>query len=382
MSNIKITVIKEMDDDLRANQILAWAIRTDHVPALGAPGMSSADTSWLEEHPEYENPIYYAWRSMLAGAEDHSSDEEQLREESLVTLGIAIEAEEMSAIEELLATGQPFADSPAVDPLELPPESLNMALDNDTINQFILRKLQGQKRIAWMQKGQVRSRERVAVVVGDEEPDEPDCPNAQLPAGTPNDCFSALSMTENGIVDAAGEYQKCASILFLIPSGGAGEDELVCTNVEALKASMNDPDRVRYECTSKFAFTVDDPNVRIPIAEAQDSGIPFDLPQDSFDANRPYVPVTLGMDGNQPRNGFLLESEVKRLINLYRHYDLNASRLFTLTHKGTIPFTISRKLAQGGGAEDYLGASHCQYGSTIDVYAVLELSTLGNNSSE
>ena len=304
----------------------------------------------------------------------------------------------LSDLTELLAAG--------ADPLTLSPNILNTALDNSDISNFILRKLPAAKKIGWMQRAQARSRERVEQnnpIAAQQEPDEPECPNAQLPAGTPNYCFSALSMTENGIVDAAGEYQKCASILLLIPSGGAGEDELVCTSAEALEAGMADSDRVRYECTSNFAFTVNDPDVRIPIATAQASGVVFDLPQDSFDLSRPYVPVSIGIETLVdpetqqqkvfPRNGYLPESDVQRLVavareaielkaeaveaqkEVARDADPIVNRLFTLVHKGTIPFTISRKLAVGGRsvvADDYLGASHCQYGSTIEVYTVRE----------
>ena len=274
-----------------------------------------------------------------------------------------------------------------------PPEILNAVLDDLKLSTLILGKLPPAWKMKWMKRRQARISEKFMLKSNpvEKKPEESKCQDAQLSAGLPLDCFSALSGTENGMVDAAEEYKTCENVLILFPVQG-GEDELVCTSVAALVAGMKDSHRVRYECTSQQAIMCDD-HTKVSRKTAQrlrDNSKPsdiggkrkFDLPMDSFGLEA-YAPISIGIEQGYARNGYFPEGEIKQLIDFARAAinDPSKIRLFTAVHEETIPFTVSRRLGPNPsnepiGSDDWLGASHCQFGSTIEVYSIREVALL------
>ena len=305
-------------------------------------------------------------------------------------------------------------------PLDLEPTIMNKALNDQNIFQQILRKLptssEKQKWISHYQK--YRAKKEGEKQVEEEEDIQPTCLDAELPPGLPDECFSWLGDS----VNATDAYKICGNILLLIPSQGAGEADLICTSIQGLTSAMEDQNRIRYECTSNTAFlTKEDPDPCLteaglpcdrpgcelyqpsrlddPVCRTKLSGISrmealeartqeglprrFDVSLNSF-GNIAYVPFSLAAGGGQVN--FIPEAEVKQMINLarcaisgnlwpIRHPGSAAasriSRLFTLKYGGTIPFTASKAVAMGE-ADDWIGANHCQYASTIHVYNVVD----------
>ena len=103
------------------------------------------------------------------------------------------------------------------------------------------------------------------------------------------------------------------------------------------------------------------------MAEALRNNIIFDVSMKDVDLNTAYVPIPI----TSGINAYIPEKQIKSLINII---NTKNTFIFTLKFKDTISFTVTkRNTSMGTIGSDFVSTNHCQHGSTILYYSIVEL---------
>lgn len=192
----------------------------------------------------------------------------------------------------------------------------------------------------------------------------------------PGICFNVLNA---GDIKTSSWISEENSILFLIKFTET-DIKLVCTNIEILKNSLNEETRIMFACTSQKGWTSSNQEVFIDkdneIYDRKNYKLlrqqPIKLSMDSMDLSREYIPFTYDFDGIYPANGYILRSQIEEIIN--RSEQTQDTLLFTLEFLDTISVTVSKNnTILGTELQDAESNAHCQSGTSIIIYNVIEL---------
>ena len=119
-------------------------------------------------------------------------------------------------------------------------------------------------------------------------------------------------------------------------------NQVICTSIEEIVASIMDRDRSKYLCPAESMRDID---------------------RDTY-----YVQFSYGMDLGE--NGYISVDEFERVISLFK---TKKERIFKVKFVTVEPFSVSVALAQNDNPEDhqrFVSANHCQKGSNLRIYKI------------
>ena len=181
-------------------------------------------------------------------------------------------------------------------------------------------------------------------------------------------CFSVMDGSD---INTSDFYPEPDSILLMIEFVD-GTTQLVCTSVEILQNSLSDENKMVYRCFSTGFVEIN--HVTYP-ENAIPTGVHgYDIPitRANVDTQIAYMPIIYGFesDGYRVKVLYISDRSVTRIINESRSL---GARIFSLTFDDAIYHTISKRNDPNRTeGQWYRGNNHCQSGSNIMVYKVVE----------
>jgi hypothetical protein len=204
----------------------------------------------------------------------------------------------------------------------------------------------------------------------DEDEDEDEDTDDYIIPGTdrtvPPRCFNVL---EGGDINTASWYPTKDNILFSIEFYPGYKPQIICTSRDELTRSMSNEATIMYECTGNSGY-IAGTNTLVTLDELED-GQNIDIPINNVDLSTAYIPFTYGIDGNTVINGYLREWEVKLILE--ETNSGNVTKMYDLVFVDTISHTASKfNTSEGIEGPNYVSTNHCQAGSSIITYKVVE----------
>jgi hypothetical protein len=180
-------------------------------------------------------------------------------------------------------------------------------------------------------------------------------------------CFNTYS---SGEINTRSWYPDPDHILFLVEFYPGADKEVVCTSNEEINKSLLDENIINYKCTPKDTVILPGTNQRIPLDEL-DENTSYDVPLTDIDLSIAYIPFTYAFDGDTAVLGYITEPNMRRILTISQQTD--GIRLFNLEFNDTISHTACKRNTDARTIEqDFISTNHCQMGSTIMVFDVLD----------
>ena len=183
-------------------------------------------------------------------------------------------------------------------------------------------------------------------------------------------CFNTYAA---GDINTRSWYPDPNHILFLVEFYPGADQEVICTSNEEIDKTLYDENMIQYRCTPKDYVLEPNTVRRIPISDITE-GMAYDVSMTDIDETVAYIPFTYGYDGTTAIVGYITEPNMRRILRISQQTD--GTRLFNLKFNDTISHTVcKRNTTQGTWGFSDISTNHCQMGSSIMVFDVVDLDT-------
>ena len=181
-------------------------------------------------------------------------------------------------------------------------------------------------------------------------------------------CFNTYAYGE---INTRSWYPDTNHILFLVEFYPGADQEVICTSNEEINKSLLDENIINYKCTPRDYVLLAGTDQRIPLYDI-DEDLRYDVSMRDIDVSIAYIPFTYGFDGGTAVVGYITEPNMRRILRISQQTD--GIRLFNLKFNDTISHTVcKRNTNQGTIIPDFVSTNHCQMGSTIMIFDVVDL---------
>lgn len=191
----------------------------------------------------------------------------------------------------------------------------------------------------------------------------------------PSRCFDQI---QAGNVETYDHIQQNeGSILFFIEFGEQGQEPtMACLTLYELERALSDIDQSMYRCRNSVMYLA---GTDIRVTDADDLvGQRIDYTLSGVDRKIMYVPITYGVVDVNAQKAYIRASDIHIILKLFKESE--ESRIVVkLKYIGDILHTSSVRVADDLYATQ-ISVNHCQFGSNISVFKVLEINDETINS--
>ena len=180
-------------------------------------------------------------------------------------------------------------------------------------------------------------------------------------------CFESTNATDINTKDWF-EQGNFDVVYFLIKNDP--DKQIYCSNLEQLEENLYNENKVVYQCKpSTYGYVINtEDGSQILLQDALRDNIRFDVSMRDINLIDAFVPVISTKYGEIY---YISELQMKTLIDVVKSHN---TYIFTLEFEDTINFTVTkRNTTLGTIGSDFVSTNHCQYGSSISYWTIVEL---------